>query len=299
MRSHIIQALIAVICAMAYTHTAVAEDKVKMRKCKSVKVAARASNKVYNVWKSIEHGKRAKPKKTKFGTFALLEHFYGGDEFGGLAALFKYNGRCVLAWKGTDFKDMRDIKADLFSLAGSTCKGFGGAKDKVVGNCGLGFRKQHDSIIKAGLFEKLKEHLKTSCKGKKLLITGHSLGGALASLFSATLSVSAPKLSKRSLTVTFGAPKVFGVKDADRFHKALKKRVLRFVSYGDPVTSLPRAQITKSKHFGNAIFLTTEGFIFKDPAYVAKKQNFSASWKPGASANHKMTKYIEQVTQCR
>ena len=87
MRSHIIQALIAMICAMAYTHAAVAEDKVKMRKCKSVKVAARASNKVYNVWKSIEHGKRAKPKKTKFGTFALLEHWYDVDSFDELLGL--------------------------------------------------------------------------------------------------------------------------------------------------------------------------------------------------------------------
>lgn len=284
-------------CAPRVAKPASTAGNLKMPHCQSVKVAARAASKVYQVWRATEYGKAA-PSETQFESFTLLDHFYGGDEYGGIAALFEHDGRCVLSWKGTDFGDFRDIKADLFSLAGSNCMGFGDGKEKPVGNCGVGFRRQHEAILSAGLYDKLRERLEHSCKDKSLLITGHSLGGALAALFSATLQVSAPDISERSLTVTFGAPRVFGPEDGERYHRLLEGRALRIVSYGDPVTTVPRAIVNSSMHFGEVIYLTTTGLTGTDWTYSSKPQNFSAYWNPTTVGNHKMANYIERVDRC-
>ena len=277
--------------------TVYAESNLNMKHCKSVKIAAQAASKVYEVWSQSKRG--SKPVRQKrFGSFSMLDYFMGNKDFGGLAVLFEYQGQCILSWKGTDFGDMRDIKADLFSLKGSSCKGVGQAKNKNVGNCGFGFKRQHDSIITSGLYSKLLKHVKTKCKNKKLIITGHSLGGALASIFSATIAVSNPILSQRSLTVTFGAPRVFGHKDGNRLHKVLKDRFLRIVSYGDPITSLPRAKVNFSMHFGEVIYLTTTGMLGEDWTYKSKHQNFSAYWNPSSVSKHKIQNYIDRVNRC-
>lgn len=69
-------------------------------------------------------------------------------------------------------------------------------------------------------------------RGKRVLVTGHSLGGAMAVLFASRLKVS-------DVVVTFGCPRV-GDKTFSRvFNWMYKDRSLRFVNNNDAVTRVP------------------------------------------------------------
>ncbi|MBD3291954.1 MAG: hypothetical protein GF393_03455 [Armatimonadia bacterium] len=73
-------------------------------------------------------------------------------------------------------------------------------------------------------------------EGRRLWITGHSMGGALATL-------AAPWLRHRGFPVggvcTFGAPMVGGIRLANFFRRSPLNGFHRYVREGDPVPSLP------------------------------------------------------------
>ncbi len=93
----------------------------------------------------------------------------------------------------------------------------------------------------------------TTEKPVKIFTTGHSLGGAMCSIFSylwtttvkeTTIYQEAPYnvLSKNIVCVSLGAPRCFGKQPARKFcDLAMKNQILylRIVTKGDPVTALP------------------------------------------------------------
>ena len=92
--------------------------------------------------------------------------------------------------------------------------------------------------------------------GRTVSVYGHSLGAALASLFTAELwTVDAALYSPGFLKqVTFGEPRTFESEDADRYQAAIDKD--RWTNWGDPVPSLPPA-ILDFNHFGSAFEIYT------------------------------------------
>lgn len=134
------------------------------------------------------------------------------------AVLVSYGNHIVLAFRGTESNSIKDIKAD--------------AKAKIMqcetgGKIHTGFKEAFDEVIYE-IELKLKD---PELKEKPLFITGHSLGGALA-------TVAAKKLSHAggiAACYTFGSPRV----GDDEWVENMKTPIYRVVNAADCVTMLP------------------------------------------------------------
>ncbi len=154
---------------------------------------------------------------TELGTLKLeiLETF---DQNGTQAILVSNDSFIVLAFRGTEATSIKDIKVDLDSktipckTGGKIHRGFDGAFEEVA-------KDIRDRINQ------------DDCKTRPLFITGHSLGGALA-------TVAAKRLSHKggiAACYTFGSPRVGdGEWIAD-----IKAPIYRVVNAADCVTMLP------------------------------------------------------------
>lgn len=140
------------------------------------------------------------------------------DSDGSQAILFSYGAHLVLAFRGTEATSIKDIKAD--------------AKAKIVpcesgGKIHTGFNDAFNAIG-YDIQQKLKQ---AELKDKPLFITGHSLGGALA-------SIAAKKLSHEggiAACYTFGAPRVGN----EAWIETIKTPIYRLVNAADCVPMLP------------------------------------------------------------
>lgn len=96
-----------------------------------------------------------------------------------------------------------------------------------VGLVHTGFLRT-SAVVENDVFGYLSNHL-----GKKLVVTGHSLGAAMAVLFAAH------GFSSPDAIITFGAPRVGNKEFALNFNNRYGDRSLRFVNNNDAVTRMP------------------------------------------------------------
>lgn len=143
------------------------------------------------------------------------------DEQGTQAILVDFKDHVVLGFRGTEATSIKDIKADAKAVSmqcpsgGKIHKGFYEAYEAV------------ESIIQARLNEK-------DITQKPLFITGHSLGGALA-------TIAAKRLVHQggiSACYTFGSPRV----GDEEWVSQIKTPLYRLVNAADCVTMLPPGQ---------------------------------------------------------
>jgi hypothetical protein len=95
-----------------------------------------------------------------------------------------------------------------------------------------------------------KHFLKT--KDFKLVATGHSLGGAMANVFS-YLWVQKHKQLFKIICITFGSPRVMNSHLIKKFNKLIQDKIImytRYISNGDPLVKLPLT----SKKFENSYY---------------------------------------------
>lgn len=93
-----------------------------------------------------------------------------------------------------------------------------------------GFYQQFESVRK-----EIEKHLDTN-KHKNVIFTGHSLGGALATLASLYFS---PNFTDKNIScVTFGSPRVGDSKFGELFNKYVNQSY-RYVNDNDPVPCIP------------------------------------------------------------
>ena len=101
---------------------------------------------------------------------------------------------------------------------------------------------------------------------RPLFITGHSLGGALA-------TVAAARLAKKDLpfisVYTFGQPRAAHRSSKIALQTDLKDKFFRFQNNSDLVTRIP-ARIMKYTHVGQCLYITEAGQIQDDPGYWAR-----------------------------
>lgn len=140
------------------------------------------------------------------------------DTNGTQAILVSFDGFIVLSFRGTEATSIKDIKADAKAMTTPCDSG---------GRIHSGFKTA---------FEQISFDVETTLKEERfqdrpLFITGHSLGGALA-------TVAAKKLSHKgglAACYTFGSPRV-GDED---WIKNIKTPIYRVVNAADSVTMMP------------------------------------------------------------
>ncbi|GEA20350.1 lipase family protein [Vibrio harveyi] len=138
-------------------------------------------------------------------------------ELGTQAILVETPTSYVLAFRGTEATSLNDIKSDAKAAI---------TKCKTSGRVHEGFHEAFESVQK-----ELNTALDELAESKPLFITGHSLGGALATIAAKRLKF------KHGIAAcyTFGAPRV-GDKE---WIATIKTPIYRVVNAADSVTMLP------------------------------------------------------------
>lgn len=135
-----------------------------------------------------------------------------------------------------------------------------------------GFRQSaewiYESLLRGGVMELL--------AGRRLILSGHSSGGAIAAAMAS--EVICPNFVA-SEVYTFGAPRVFSPTLAFRF-VASPAKLYRIVLQGDPIPRLPLRQL--SRLFGRAQYAHAgmEMLMQDDGSITVEKPSFTYSlWK--------------------
>jgi len=175
-------------------------------------------------------GTRAKKELQKIG----FKSYKFLDNDGAQAHIFNNKDHLIIAFRGTEPKQFSDVKADLLAIK---------RKSKTEGRVHMGFkvelRKLWNDIT--GLIDKKKQ---------KIWITGHSLGGAMATLCASRLEEKEPTL------YTYGSPKVGGREFCD----GCDVEHYRFRNNNDIVPTVP-LWLMGFRHHGNLQYINYYGNI--------------------------------------
>ena len=157
------------------------------------------------------------------------------------ATLFVGKEDTILAFRGTELDSMGDLVTDaLFRREGIA---------GIPGKWHRGFKYQLMPLYYLAL-PRLRAH---APDGKPLYITGRSLGGALATMFTAkAISVNEEIMVNWKETVTFGAPRAANGKAARWFDSLIGDHVTRVEIVQDIVPHLPFAFLGY-RHYGEAL----------------------------------------------
>lgn len=145
------------------------------------------------------------------------------DSEGTQAILVSFKDFIILGFRGTEATSIKDIKADAKAKT-TSCE--------TNGMIHSGFKEAFEHV-RLDIEQKLKEE---ECKDKPLFISGHSLGGALA-------TIAAKKLSHTgglAACYTFGSPRV----GDEEWIEDIKTPIYRLVNAADCVTMLPPSSET-------------------------------------------------------
>lgn len=154
-----------------------------------------------------------------------LERLFDNKETGTQAFLASTDEFLVLAFRGTETTSVKDIRADIKANKVSCA---------TEGMVHQGFKESYESV--ASYIQKAIDEPKYV--GKPLLIAGHSLGGALATIAAKRLTCK----GDIAACYTFGSPSV----GTAEWIAPLKTPVYRIVNAADAVTLLPPSSATIS-----------------------------------------------------
>ena len=163
------------------------------------------------------------------------------DRDGSQAYLLENETDCVITCRGTEPNEWNDIKADANAYS---------AAAETVGKVHSGFKQEVDDLWPM-MEKELVENQKT------LWFTGHSLGGAMATICASRCFLSHIKSTPEELH-TYGSPRVGNKKYVT--HAPLVH--FRWVNNNDIVTRVPPAWFGYV-HCGNEMYLDRHGKIRK------------------------------------
>lgn len=176
---------------------------------------------------------------------------YGTEELFGL--IFQYCGpqqiasRYIVAFRGTD--SYSDMLADA-SWGWSTFVPYGNSVSPAPDDVSVGFNGIYSTIgdkmtesMQQQIFRLLPE------PASEVLITGHSLGGALSQLFTLDMRVSRPNTN--ITTINFASPLVGGQDwQAACSNSGVSSRMTRVINYYDYVPDFPTALLPIFDQYG-------------------------------------------------
>ena len=183
---------------------------------------------------------RNKDEAFQFGKRKGLGKVDFFDKEGAQAYLFSNNTDVIITCRGTQASEMSDIFADLEVFK----------SDSVTGTkIHQGFKEEVDKIYDK-VEEKVELHL-----GKKIWATGHSLGGAMATILAQRLEFASGH--DVDTLYTFGSPRVGGPKFRAWCNKHLNHQ--RFVNNNDVVPCVP--SFFRWRHTGKCHYIKSTGEV--------------------------------------
>lgn len=134
---------------------------------------------------------------------------------------------------------------------------------------------------------------------RPLFFTGHSLGGAMATIAAARFVHEDRPFTS---VYTFGQPRVMDRATARIYNSEVRKRHHRFQNNEDIVTRVP-ARLAGYSHVGDCLYIDSDGSIKDDPGFWYKfldtvegaMESLMESGRVGAVQDHDMNKYMEAI----
>lgn len=160
----------------------------------------------------------------------------------------------VVCFRGTEPKEFSDIKADLNALPDRAFNGSG-----FVHN---GFQMEVDKV-----WDKITKYLEDKTKNKNLFITGHSLGGAMA-------TIATSRLKGVTALYTYGSPRV----GTRKFVASFNVPHFRHVNNNDLVTSVPPS-FFGYKHHSDSRYINYYGNIRPLTRWQRIKDQWRGRWR--------------------
>lgn len=203
--------------------------------------------------------------------------FFEND--GAQAYILVHQHDCIVACRGTEPGEWNDLKADVNALS---------VLAESVGRVHRGFKKEVDD-----LWPKLENALREN--EKTLWFTGHSLGGAMATICAGRCKLSEIPSNPKGL-FTFGSPRVGN----RRYINYVKIHHYRWVNNNDIVCRVPPPWMGY-RHGGHEMYLNAYGRLrkylpwrrFRDRMHgllVALRR-----WEFDYLSDHSMNRYVEYI----
>jgi triacylglycerol lipase len=174
----------------------------------------------------------------------------------------------IVAFRGTD-----DIRDWLANLNVDRVNWFGG-------NVHRGFHLAEESLA-GRLLEGLPEH------ATKLWITGHSLGGALATLFAFRMQRAGHNVSG---LYTFGSPRVGCRCFAAQHDWLLREKHFRVVHNSDAVPRVPLP--LRFRHCGRLILINRHADVIEEPGTLYQSYDRLLGYRADLVRDHLMGEYL-------
>jgi triacylglycerol lipase len=201
------------------------------------------------------------------------------DRDGAQSYIFGNDCDRVVVCRGTEPNDWNDIRADL-DLATVIAE--------TAGRVHRGFKREVDD-----LWPRLEQALKNN--HLPLWFTGHSLGGAMATICASRCQLSYIKSNPRSL-YTYGSPRV-GNRQYINF---VSYEAYRWVNNNDIVTRVPPWWLGY-RHKGQEMYLDSRGEIQRLTTIQRMKDRWRgflgglAKWEFDHFTDHSITRYVEYI----
>lgn len=235
--------------------------------------------------------------------YKLVKEFHAGP--GGDAIVVAGRRTCWAAFRGS--QEDEDWLIDAMSAMHVACFSGTGVQ---LGDCGRGFNLQWAALQEAGLWAEMRALVERGECDDGVIMTGHSLGGALASIAAAAAysdmaapaapppppnvgtsgAVVKPLHLKSLRCYTFGEPRAFQWYAADLFNAHVPK--VRWLVWGDPIPGSPPSR-WGFRHYGHAFELNKP---FLQPSFYKEvPQDFGAS--SIMARHHRLVEYQERISE--
>lgn len=198
---------------------------------------------------------------------------------GAQAYIFTHTHDAIVACRGTEAHEWNDVKADANALH---------ALAESVGRVHCGFKREADD-----LWPRLEDALQSN--ERTLWFTGHSLGGAMATICAGRCKISAIPSDPHAL-FTFGSPRVGN----NRYINFVPLRHYRWVNNNDIVARVPPSWMGY-RHSGQELYLDAFGRFRKYRTWRRFRDRMHglivavARWEFDYLADHSMNRYVQYI----